>query len=186
MPNDMKIEVQHIPTQGTRLEYVKPFETFPVLKQLTDQGECRFTTPITISLKAAPERDLVRLDGVVSAAVQLPCSRCLNNYDRQIRRRFPLRFSKEIPADVHRGDNGEVELTAEQIGLIFYRDDTIVFSDAVQEQIVLSLPYKPICSESCKGLCSQCGADLNQGPCGCPPKTAGNPFEVLKGHQWPK
>lgn len=186
MSSDMKIEVQHIPTQGARLDYTKPAETFPVLKQLAEQGECRFTTPVTIELNVVPERDLIRIDGSVSAMVQLPCSRCLSDYEHDLRRRFTLRFSSKIPADVHRGDNGEVELTAEQIGLMFFRDDAIELNDPVQEQIVLSIPYKPLCSEACKGMCAQCGADMNQGPCGCPPKIAGNPFDVLKNHQWPK
>lgn len=186
MTGDMKIEVQHIPTQGARLEYVKPADTFDVLKRLTERGECRFVTPITIVLNMVPERDMVKVDGLMTTAVQLTCSRCLTEFNCELRRRFTLRFSKAIPADVHRGDSGEVELTAEQIGLIFFRDDTIEFSDAVQEQIVLSIPYKPLCGEACKGMCTQCGADLNQGACGCPPKAAGNPFEVLKQHQWPK
>ncbi len=186
MTSDMTIEVHHIPTQGTRLDYVKPAEAFSVLKRLTEQGECRFATPIAITLEVEPERDLIRVDGFLSATVRLPCSRCLNEYERELHRRFTLRFSREIPADVHSGDDGEVELTAAQIGLIYFKDDTIEFGDAVQEQIVLCLPYKPLCSDSCKGMCPQCGADLNQGPCGCPVKSTGNPFDVLKDHQWPK
>jgi len=31
----------------------------------------------------------------------------------------------------------------------------------------MEIPFKPLCSESCKGLCSECGADLNIGDCGC-------------------
>ncbi len=186
MTGDMNIEVQHILAQGTRLDYVKPAEAFSVLKQLAEQGECRFTTPISITLEVIPERDMIRVDGIVSATIQLPCSRCLNEYERELHHRFTLRFSREIPADMHSGDDGEVELTAEKIGLIFFKADTIEFGDAVQEQIVLCLPYKPLCSDSCKGMCPQCGADLNQGPCGCPVKVAGNAFDVLKNHEWPK
>lgn len=187
MASDMKIEIHHIPSQGTRLDFRKPAESFPVLKRLDEEGECRFITPIAIELKVTPERDLIRVDGFVAATVQLSCSRCLNEFDRDLRRRFTLRFSKEIPEDVHRRDTGgDVELTAEQIGLIFFESDTIEFTDTVQEQIVLSIPFKPLCSKECKGLCPQCGADLNRGACGCPAVVAGNPFEVLKNHEWPR
>ncbi|WP_054030790.1 YceD family protein [Desulfatitalea tepidiphila] len=181
----MKIEVQHIPSQGTRLSYLKPARAFPVIKEMEEHGECLFNTPIAIELDVLRERELIRVDGVVSATVRLACSRCLETYDHDLRHRFRLRFSRQIPTDVHSGGKDEVELTAEQIGLIFFREDTIELKDAIQEQIVLSIPYKPLCSESCKGLCPQCGADLNQGPCGCPAQRAGNPFEVLKNRQWP-
>ena len=182
----MKIEVQHIPAQGTQLAYLKPAKEFAVLKSLQEEGECNFITPITIELAVLPERELIRVDGLVSATVQLVCSRCLEPYEHPLRRRFRLRFSRDIPVDVHSGENGEVELTAEQIGLIFFKEDTIEIKDAIQEQIVLSIPYKPLCREDCKGLCPQCGADLNQSPCGCPTEVSGNPFEVLKNLQWPK
>lgn len=37
----------------------------------------------------------------------------------------------------------------------------------VREQLLLSLPGYPVCRESCKGLCSVCGANLNERDCGC-------------------
>lgn len=184
MKDDLKIEVHHIPTNGTRLNFRKSAESFPVLKRMGEEGECRFSSPITIELKVMPERDLIRVDGFVAATAQLPCSRCLNAYELQLRRRFTLRFSKEIPEDVHRGDAGDVELTAEQIGLVFFESETIEFTDAIQEQLVLSIPFKPLCSNACKGLCSRCGADLNQSACACPTEVSGSPFEVLKNHEW--
>jgi len=42
------------------------------------------------------------------------------------------------------------------------------------------LPLKPLCREECKGLCSRCGADLNQGPCGCPEIENESPFALLQ------
>lgn len=42
-------------------------------------------------------------------------------------------------------------------------------SGAVREELLLALSQYPLCREDCAGLCSRCGADLNQGPCGCGP-----------------
>jgi uncharacterized protein len=39
----------------------------------------------------------------------------------------------------------------------------------IREGIMLTLPNHPLCRTECLGLCSRCGADLNRGPCGCPP-----------------
>lgn len=40
---------------------------------------------------------------------------------------------------------------------------------AVREEWLLGAPAFQLCREDCKGLCPRCGADLNQGPCDCPP-----------------
>ena len=42
---------------------------------------------------------------------------------------------------------------------------------AVRDLWLLSVPRFALCREECKGLCPRCGADLNEGPCGCPPVT---------------
>lgn len=38
----------------------------------------------------------------------------------------------------------------------------------VRDTVLLSLPLNPVCREDCAGLCPRCGANLNEGPCGCP------------------
>lgn len=40
---------------------------------------------------------------------------------------------------------------------------------AVREEWLLAVPAFPVCREECQGLCPRCGADLNLGPCDCPP-----------------
>jgi uncharacterized protein len=48
-----------------------------------------------------------------------------------------------------------------------YSGKVIDLSGALREQILLAIPPSPVCEEACKGLCPQCGKDLNQGDCGC-------------------
>ena len=54
----------------------------------------------------------------------------------------------------------------------------------VRDAVLLELPIAPLCREDCAGLCPTCGADLNDGPCDCPP-TESDPrwaaLDVLKG-----
>lgn len=48
--------------------------------------------------------------------------------------------------------------------------ETDVFVDLtpeLREAIIIALPSHPLCRAACRGLCSRCGADLNQGPCSC-------------------
>ena len=48
-----------------------------------------------------------------------------------------------------------------------YSGKTIDLAPALREQILLAIPPSPLCDETCKGFCPQCGKDLNQGDCGC-------------------
>lgn len=49
-----------------------------------------------------------------------------------------------------------------------------------EEELVLELPSKLLCSEGCKGLCVKCGANLNKVSCGCTVKEIDPRLEVLK------
>ena len=116
----------------------------------------------------------------VAGQVGLTCSRCLESFPHPLHQRFNLRFSQEIPKDIDPNEDADLELTADQMGLLFFKGDELDLGDAVQEQVILALPLKPVCSSACKGLCPGCGADLNLGPCGCGGNGGDSPFDVLK------
>jgi uncharacterized protein len=181
----MKIEIQHIPSNGTTLSFSKVAKDFAVLKKLEEQGECRLDTPLMITLNVVPERDMIKVKGTISTTATLSCSRCLEEYQCPIDHSFILRFSRQIPTDLHDSSEGQVELTADQIGLIYFYGDEIDFKDSVQEQMVLALPIKPLCGENCKGLCQHCGANLNDQRCICGNDNSNSPFAVLIGRKWP-
>jgi uncharacterized protein len=46
-------------------------------------------------------------------------------------------------------------------------DDVADLGPVVRDAVVLALPVAPLCTSTCKGLCGQCGADLNEVDCGC-------------------
>lgn len=58
---------------------------------------------------------------------------------------------------------------ADDEGFFTYENGRFVLKDVLQECLVLQLPLKFLCAESCKGLCVQCGQNLNAGPCRCKP-----------------
>jgi uncharacterized protein len=182
----MKIEIHHIPSQGLDLDFERPAHHFNGLKELIQTGECEFQTPLAIYLKVLPMRDFFRVTGRIETTIRQACVRCLVTFDSPLTSRFTLNYSKQIPKDVHQDDASGIELTAEQIGMIFIEGEEIDFKDALQEQIILAIPYKPLCRSDCKGLCAQCGRDLNTGSCQCRHKQAEGPFAVLKQLTLPK
>jgi uncharacterized protein len=44
------------------------------------------------------------------------------------------------------------------------QDEKINLEQAITDAVVLSLPFKPVCSEDCLGLCSECGLNFSQDP----------------------
>ena len=59
-------------------------------------------------------------------------------------------------------DEKEIELKLEEIGLLYFRGEEINLQQGIQEQVVMAFPLQPLCAEECKGLCLQCGSDLNR------------------------
>jgi uncharacterized protein len=172
----MRINVEDIGDSGVVLTFTEGVESFPSLLELSRSGECVFLMPLTIDLRIQLIGQLFVADGRFETRVRLSCSRCLADYDTPLAADFNLSFSREQPSR-----HAEVELGAEEIGLILFHGEEIDLHDAVQEEVLMAVPMKTLCRPDCKGLCPQCGADLNQGDCGCEKKNINPKFAVLKG-----
>jgi uncharacterized protein len=135
---------------------------------------------LTIDLEVTPAKDYIDVAGRLTVVVELACSRCLEPFDWSLSQPFELTYSQKIPKELHGDESQEQGLTAEQIGVIYYEGEEIDFSDAIQEQVVMAMPYKVLCKEDCKGLCPHCGTDLNQHTCQCHSRQVAGPFDVLK------
>ena len=61
--------------------------------------------------------------------------------------------------------------------------DSIDLEPLVREAVLLELPLVPLCTPDCAGLCPTCGADLNQGACGCVTATLDPRWAALEGFQ---
>ncbi|MBC7321292.1 DUF177 domain-containing protein, partial [bacterium] len=118
----------------------------------------------------------VFVKGVVSGEVELQCSRCLKDY------KMPIRSLIELSYHPIEELNKEelVELKRDEMEVDFYREGLIDTEDIIRDQILLSIPMKPLCSEDCKGICPVCGTDLNEFSCGCTVKEIDPRMAVLQ------
>ena len=124
----------------------------------------------TVSVDALLEwvKEGVLASGSVSAPWVGDCRRCLGPVTGEVTVDFQELF-EERPRE------GE----SYRLG-----HDSIDMEPLVREALLLDLPLAPLCSPGCAGLCPSCGADLNLGPCGCPPPTADARWaalDVLRG-----
>ena len=173
----MKIRVTDIGDREKVLEAEEPVSAYAVLLEAQKSGECEFTTPISVALSLVQEFGHIRVNGSVSVEVNLSCSRCLSVFSNNISSRFTAYYTKSATLK----SEEEVELSEEDLISVTYSGDVIDFTDEIAEQILLELPYKPLCSDDCPGLCSSCGADLNLGSCSCGNSAAKFAFSPLQG-----
>jgi uncharacterized protein len=125
----------------------------------------RVVAPVELTFDIHKDKDKFRLVGQLKTELELPCSRCLEPFRMPVDSTFDLRYLPASEASTER--EGEVE--EDDLETSFYRDDQIDLNELLREQFYLALPMKPLCQEGCKGLCAQCGTNLNAGRCDCAP-----------------
>ena len=124
------------------------------------------------------------LEGTITGAFQVECSRCLARYRHRLREPFRLVLE---PAGLRQPGDPEAAAALDRDGLClsdefetgWYRGGEIHLDAVCLEVISLALPVKPLCRDECAGLCARCGADWNQGRCGCEEIRQPSPFDVL-------
>jgi uncharacterized protein len=175
----MRIKTEELKEARIALEFETSVDRFPALRKMVLSGECDFTDPIRTRLRAVRIGEMVEVEGEIRTTVRLSCGRCLAEFASPLETPFTLTYAQQAPAAGEQSEPGAHEGVFEEDGLIYFQGEDIDLTDGIQEQVILSLPLRALCSDSCKGLCARCGADLNTAACGCLAATAGNPFAVL-------
>jgi len=118
--------------------------------------------PVTLAMRIYKDGERFRLVGTVSTVLELACSRCLEPFRLPVDSAFEVRY---LPQSENAGDEREIE--EDDLTDAFYRDETIDLGQLMDEQFYLALPMKPLCRQACKGLCPNCGTNLNEASCDC-------------------
>jgi uncharacterized protein len=119
--------------------------------------------PVSLSFDIHKDKDKFHLVGRVNTTLEMPCGRCLEPFMFPVDVPFDLRYQ---PHSENTGE-GEREIEADDMDTAFYDNDEIDLGQLMQEQFYLALPMKPLCSEDCQGLCSNCGTNRNKAACDC-------------------
>lgn len=150
----------------------------------------RFTLPEGISVRAKArwiETPTQSGHGLLSVSLSLEgtaigaCARCLKDVALEISDDLMYVY---CPCGIELGDMSDGEDIAAGIDAMpvevssFGR--TLDVAPQVWESLLLLLPTKPLCRPGCLGLCPNCGADLDDGPCGCEDSEGDPRFDVLR------
>lgn len=116
--------------------------------------------------------------GRFSTSLELECARCLKQY--QVEVELPIDEALPIAGHVPEiiEDEEDEELAEEEPEPLFV-DNIFDLTEMLRQDIVVTMPIKPLCSEECKGLCQRCGKNLTEEPCDCPPDTEISAFGAL-------
>ena len=125
----------------------------------SEMGDYAITekTPLELSVEYAGDRKL-EVTGKAEITSVAPCDRCLE----EVRTRIPFEFKRKL--DMKLTDEERVNDLDESSYLTGYDLDV---DRLVYLEVLMSWPLKVLCKEDCKGICSRCGKNLNDGPCGC-------------------
>jgi len=157
----LKINVSKIPEGGMILKFERNGEWFRENLAGTTPGDFELDR-IGIDCTARRMRENVFIEGSVTAAVDMSCCRCLKMIRLPIGSSFKYTFTPPPP-----GSKVETELNAADLEFSYYEGDVIDLDMVIIEQIILQIPMKPLCAESCRGLCPHCGIDMNTASCNC-------------------
>jgi DUF177 domain-containing protein len=105
----------------------------------------------------------IRLVGKLSTEIGLRCARCLEPVANTVAESFDLIYRPQGVDAI--ADEQSISSAETEIG--YYQGEGLLLEDVLKEQILLALPIKQVCSPGCKGLCPQCGTNLNSGSCDC-------------------
>jgi uncharacterized protein len=136
-------------------------ETVDLSDALKESNDILGAGPLHISLQALRKEEVAIVTGQLSIDVEQPCSRCLNPVKQTLVIPFHETFARA--ADESKTDNDDDDDDETH----FVTDDKIELLPYVMENVMLALPYIPLCDENCLGLCPVCGVDRNIHACDC-------------------
>ncbi len=136
-------------------------------KEIKFCGEkVKIVKPILVSGNMVNYEGKINVKIKTKTGIQRICSRCLNKYTEEINIESDYVFSKE------RKDSDE--------DVIIFSGDTIDIFELLLEEIIAQMSMKPLCKESCKGLCPICGSNKNFADCNCVLEQLDPRLEILK------
>ena len=135
----MKIDITRLPLEGLELE-----EDISVSQlRIEDKGMVRLKGPVHIKASVSKITNTVTVAVQLIGSMKMTCGRCLDEFDVSLEKNLSLNYPLEK-------QQRHIDIT-----------------DDIREEILLDYPIKPLCKEQCKGICPQCGVNLNVGECKC-------------------
>ena len=165
----MLIDIDRLPKEGLQVSRDFDFLCADVIEE-----NAVFIEPARADVLVRRVGEEIWIKGRLSARLSFVCSRCLTPFEFPIDSKFDLVYMPEEMAE------GKEDLDEEDMDRMFYSDRKIDLRSVILEQLNLTFPLKPLCSDACEGICAVCGELIHNGKCSCLVKESDFRFERLK------
>jgi len=159
----MKISVDEIPQSPKEIQFSESIEELNEVYRQSNDREYRFPPKLAVELTYYRSGQDIVFHGRFSGEVSARCGRCLEDYCFEMDKHFDFVLTPDPAKSGRRAE----ELSRDDLGLSYYSGEEIDLAPLIAEQVILALPTRPLCRESCCGLCGTCGTNLNNESCSC-------------------
>ena len=167
----MKLDVSHVPDWGLDVDVELDAREI----DMSDTG-AELGGDVQLRGQVLKAGDEMVLAGKLLAAFNLVCSRCLKDFVQSVE--FDVSATYIQTPETRKGVRTEANL--DEDARIAFVDGEIDLVSGIREDLVLNIPVKPLCKKDCRGLCAQCGTDLNEGQCRCRKETVDPRLAALR------
>ena len=113
------------------------------------------------------DSDMLIVNAKIKADLEMICSRCLDTFI--------------YPIDIDIEERFTTNSKSQDDEAIVVMDDVLDITEIVETSIISTFPIQRVCKDDCKGLCQECGCNLNYNKCSCNKENVDIRFEALKG-----
>jgi uncharacterized protein len=111
----------------------------------------------------------VLLNGTIKYTFRAECARCLTPFDNVVETKFEANLVQQLDEN---DESDEIQLKISE--------GCVDLEEIIKQMIYLSMPMKSVCKKDCKGICPNCGVNLNLEECKCEDNLADPRFDKLK------
>jgi uncharacterized protein len=126
-------------------------------------ADFRQSEPLEVRATAELLEGQIRVTGELHTRLEMNCARCLEPVSEDVSREFDL-FYRPVSTMTKEEED---RLKLDDTEIAFFDGEGLFLADVLAEQVLLALPMKAICRSDCRGLCPQCGVNLNNEECRC-------------------
>ena len=145
-----------------------------------------FAQPVEWDIEITNTGGALLVSGTVTGTASTSCARCLDEVTYDLEGQIEGYLLLNAEAGVCTDDEEDEDAPGEDEFDVLPANHTFDLYPYLVAALLMDMPSVPLCSDECAGLCPQCGANLNEGPCGCAPDAeleafaqAANPFSAL-------
>jgi len=165
----MIIDIDRLPKEGLKITRDIEFLSVDLIEE-----SAVFLEPTHAELFVKKRGEEIAITGRIKTCLSIICSRCLSPFEFAVNSTFDLIYFPEELEEI------KEELDSEDLNKLFYYSRQLNLRDVVLEQLNLTFPLKPLCSQDCQGICPVCGKIIKEGECSCSRDDSDPRLEKLK------